>query len=651
MANLPTRTLRNYLSSLPNGASGTVLGTDLTKTTVQQARPEGYATAAQGAKADTAMQPAVYDPNSVGGDVFDSVRQIGVTAVGVAAKTIPASTTSFRTSGYYAAGDSGGALYVRVSSEPAHAGKLQSADGAWWALAERVPTAYHFAARGNYVADDTQPVRDWIAYQEITGIKGNLGEGVFGITDGIVLPREVSLEGVQAPIMGPFPLSTDDKRFLRPGYKHLIPGSTLIFKGTGTASESPANCPGFLSTFRYALYVEGLNSPARVKSVGIIMDMDVFDAAGVLTPVSQDNRSDYEVGIFYDSPVSGIFEDVTCFGYWSKAGTVLFGANPDSNAFVRCRSSGERGFVVWGTGSNGLSGTVFDDFEFYANDHHSRDDQFGTCALMIDGNGFQINGTYISKGKVHTYCNTPIIFGACNDVAFKSVVFELPDYPDKPGADTSRFIGIPDTGNLWFDACRFTDNPIYGNDCIASQIDGYISIDQGGPVSLSVAREIIKNGWIMRDRFSALGPQRQMAATIGGSDAGFVERLNPTTGHMETRYENSLIATMQSDGTHKPRVSSPNVLNTSRTDVTIAGEAITRTRSFHTVRTGTGSAGTLRTINGGVDGDILTLRAGLSTEPVTISSTGGNIRNTSEMVLAGFVRVMLVYDGSHWCPV
>jgi len=43
-----------------------------------------------------------------------------------------------RTAGFAAPGDGGGALYKRVSSEPSHAGKFQSADGAWWELAENV---------------------------------------------------------------------------------------------------------------------------------------------------------------------------------------------------------------------------------------------------------------------------------------------------------------------------------------------------------------------------------------------------------------------------------------------------------------------------------------------------------------------------------
>lgn len=56
---------------------------------------------------------------------------------GVEAATVDAAVQSIQLTGYYAAGDGGGALYKRVETEPAHAGKIQSADGAWWEIAEK----------------------------------------------------------------------------------------------------------------------------------------------------------------------------------------------------------------------------------------------------------------------------------------------------------------------------------------------------------------------------------------------------------------------------------------------------------------------------------------------------------------------------------
>lgn len=52
----------------------------------------------------------------------------------VQSESIDTSVNFIRTGGYSAVGDGGGALYRRVASEPTHAGKVQSAGGAWWEL-------------------------------------------------------------------------------------------------------------------------------------------------------------------------------------------------------------------------------------------------------------------------------------------------------------------------------------------------------------------------------------------------------------------------------------------------------------------------------------------------------------------------------------
>lgn len=66
----------------------------------------------------------------------------------------PGSVRFIRTRGYWTAGDGGGALYKRVAEEPAHAGKFQSADGAWWELAEFEVSIDMLGAQGDGVADD-----------------------------------------------------------------------------------------------------------------------------------------------------------------------------------------------------------------------------------------------------------------------------------------------------------------------------------------------------------------------------------------------------------------------------------------------------------------------------------------------------------------
>lgn len=53
---------------------------------------------------------------------------------GMSSLLIPKRISAIRVSGYYAAGDGADALYKRVASQPAHAGKFQTSDGGWWEL-------------------------------------------------------------------------------------------------------------------------------------------------------------------------------------------------------------------------------------------------------------------------------------------------------------------------------------------------------------------------------------------------------------------------------------------------------------------------------------------------------------------------------------
>ncbi|MGI9514642.1 MAG: hypothetical protein ACR2OL_17220 [Anderseniella sp.] len=54
----------------------------------------------------------------------------------LAAADIAGNVNLVRIAGYSSVGDGGGAPYRRVVSEPSHAGKIQSNDGAWWELAD-----------------------------------------------------------------------------------------------------------------------------------------------------------------------------------------------------------------------------------------------------------------------------------------------------------------------------------------------------------------------------------------------------------------------------------------------------------------------------------------------------------------------------------
>lgn len=68
--------------------------------------------------------------DQINGDYQDITD--GTTFVDLSSKIIPSPVLLIRTTGYYEAGDGGGAAYRRVESEPSHIFKAQSGDDAWW---------------------------------------------------------------------------------------------------------------------------------------------------------------------------------------------------------------------------------------------------------------------------------------------------------------------------------------------------------------------------------------------------------------------------------------------------------------------------------------------------------------------------------------
>jgi hypothetical protein len=115
-------------------------------------------------------EAAVTDANTAA-DRAEDARDVAVAAAGAnlvnigsrataVAANIPPEVAYVITAGYAAVGDGGGALYKRVGTQPTHAGKFQSADGAWWEIEEPIlnsvqvggianlaPVAYAIGAR------------------------------------------------------------------------------------------------------------------------------------------------------------------------------------------------------------------------------------------------------------------------------------------------------------------------------------------------------------------------------------------------------------------------------------------------------------------------------------------------------------------------
>lgn len=408
-----------------------------------------------------------------------------------------------------------------------------------------------FGAKGDYVTDDTAAIRAAIdAAVKIGGVLW-FPQGVYRCTDGITIPAGLYVAGAGSPIMGTFPTHQDDKRFLRPGYKNQIPGACLIFSGAGAATATTVRGAPY-NSFTFAVRMIGNNAPARWEGVGVVMDMDVLDAAGNVTFAADDHRSNYDVGFFIDDSVKGHFE-ANIFGYWKVAGVLNYGNDPDQNVFRNGASSGERGFVNLATGDAGLSGTNLDNWNLFANDHHKRDPvtaQWGTSAFEVNStNGYMVSGVYVRGGRINTYCETPVILNDAREVWFDQTVMELPYY-DSPGARDTKFIGNASCDRIGFVGCRWSGtNPIYGADRLAGLISGSIFLYGGAAgINPNAAVEVLHGGQVARIRVSDSGPDLQLGSSYATSTSGVRLRRNPADGTLGIMFDGTTRAIVNDAG-------------------------------------------------------------------------------------------------------
>lgn len=113
----------------------------------------------------------------------------------LAGARIPAPVQYVRTAGYAEVGDGGGALYRRVAFEPGHGGKVQSADGAWWEIAEAYPSVEMFG--GSFTDLETYISGSLVdlggkTYTVTTIPTGNIYVNGFWLRDGDTLPADSS---------------------------------------------------------------------------------------------------------------------------------------------------------------------------------------------------------------------------------------------------------------------------------------------------------------------------------------------------------------------------------------------------------------------------------------------------------------------------
>jgi hypothetical protein len=145
------------------------------------------------ARAEAAAADAKLSSEKAAGYVSDVVVQgevpIFSTIIGMPAILVPEDMSYIYIGGYYAVGDGGGGYYKRVTSMPAHRGRIQTAGGIWWELTGDYVKPEMFGAIGDGISDDTTSLIS--ASDAGVGIKAELlfTQKYLAITDIAITPR------------------------------------------------------------------------------------------------------------------------------------------------------------------------------------------------------------------------------------------------------------------------------------------------------------------------------------------------------------------------------------------------------------------------------------------------------------------------------
>jgi hypothetical protein len=185
------------------------------------------------------------------------------TRTALIAASVPASLNFVRVEGFAAVGDGGSALYKRVVSEPSHAGKAQSSDGAWWELSEVEPNVKMFGAKGDDLAIETVAFQNALGFLRQKGGTLHIPAGTYQITGQLYMDF-TALTGTAGvgrySLRGDGAGSTDIRWF--------GPDNTSALKIEGGAWGAGANLKITIEGFR----LRDWNPSAARASVGIEID-------------------------------------------------------------------------------------------------------------------------------------------------------------------------------------------------------------------------------------------------------------------------------------------------------------------------------------------------------------------------------------------
>jgi hypothetical protein len=350
-------------------------------------------------------------------------------------------------------------------------GFLQAGDGAVGRTAEEkmrdIVSVKDFGAKGDYITDDTLAIETAMLACSKDGRTLYFPSGVYRVTKSLIKPANVKLLGSGKPNFN-LTVYTDDKRFLRPGFKHKLPGSTIIWGGTQTATLTTTRTDMW-SEFGYMLATEFFE-PSQIEALGLVCDVDCFDADGNLTTPTTDNRAQYDTGLVVNNSMDSKFHQVSIFGYFAKKKGVVVAcrdlsvSNPDYNGFFDCTIFAGAALIGYQDvpQTAGLSGTHFIGSTLYDQTYHNRaatppDDWVNQSALFIDGrvsSTSSISGHKVIGGCMRATCPDPINIDRSLDLSLIGVTTEFTLNGAYVGQTLKYIKGTANTQRIVMSGCR-----------------------------------------------------------------------------------------------------------------------------------------------------------------------------------------------------
>lgn len=236
------------------------------------------------------------------------------TFAAVQVANIPLLVTYIRVAGHSSPGDGGDSLFKRALSEPWHAGKLQSSDGAWWELvSETQVRPEQFGAFGSApsvavasMPDDTTALQNMFNYAGFTGV------GTFFVGGRRFKIMQTIYVRITRQQVAPLPISSDiffsDK-------------SSVDIDGNGTGQIVAGAAMQNMMVFQYNSNavngVTNVRGPDGSRISGFILNGNGFAINGL--------RCDYTRGVFITG--NSIFGVTSSAVAWTGSGVASISDN------------------------------------------------------------------------------------------------------------------------------------------------------------------------------------------------------------------------------------------------------------------------------------------------------------------------------------